>query len=98
MVCQRFHNILGDEHLWRYWVYSKIKGDYPVIPDLKLWNEEQINWENLCVEMCVEKKKWSNVKDTMVHVVIKDVHFASVDTVLLINVSCMFLIYHLHSI
>lgn len=84
-VCQRFHNILADDHLWRYWVHSKIKGYYPTISELKLWDEEPINWKNVCLDMDVERKKWTNVKDTMIHIVVKDVHFASVDTVLLIN-------------
>lgn len=47
----------------------------------------QIDWEEVCVEMDVEMKKWTNVKDVMRHIVVKDVHFASVDTVLLVNVS-----------
>lgn len=37
--------------------------------------------------MDVEKRKWSNVKETMRHIVVQDVHYASVDTVLLVNVS-----------
>ncbi|CAG4977776.1 unnamed protein product [Parnassius apollo] len=84
-VCRRFEDILADDHLWKYWVHSKIKGFFPVLPNLKIWEEAQIEWEEICVEMDVEKKKWANVKDTTKHVVVKDVHYASVDTVLLAN-------------
>lgn len=85
-VCSRFADILADDHLWKYWVHSKIKGCYPTLPHLKVWEDEQIDWEEVCVEMDVENKKWTNVKDSMRHIVVKDVHFASVDTVLLVNV------------
>ncbi|XP_014356534.2 F-box/WD repeat-containing protein 9 [Papilio machaon] len=84
-VCRRFEDILADDHLWKYWVHSKIKGFFPVLPNLKIWEETQIDWEEVCVEMDVGRKKWSNVKDTMKHIVVKDVHYASVDTVLLAN-------------
>uniref|UniRef100_A0A2A4K4A6 F-box domain-containing protein n=1 Tax=Heliothis virescens TaxID=7102 RepID=A0A2A4K4A6_HELVI len=84
-VCQRFDDILADDHLWKYWVHSKINGCFPTLPRLKIWEETQIDWEPVCVEMDVEMKKWTNVKDTTRHIVVKDVHFASVDTVLLVN-------------
>ncbi|CAB3241039.1 unnamed protein product [Arctia plantaginis] len=84
-VCRRFYDILADDCLWKYWVHSKVKGTYPVLPDLKLWEEIDIDWEAVCIEMDLETKKWTNVKDTMRHIVVKDVHFASVDTVLLLN-------------
>lgn len=88
-VCRRFEDILADDHLWKYWVHSKIKGFFPVLPNLKIWEETQIDWEGVCVEMDVERKKWSNVNNTMKHIVVKDVHYASVDTVLLANVSIL---------
>lgn len=88
-VCRRFENILADEHLWKFWVHSKIKGYFPVLPNLKTWDESPIEWEEICVEMDVERKKWCNVMETTKHIVIKDVHYASVDTVFLANV-CIF--------
>ncbi|KAF9795004.1 hypothetical protein SFRURICE_011135 [Spodoptera frugiperda] len=84
-VCQRFEDILADDHLWKYWVHSKTNGCFPTLPLLKIWDETQIDWEAVCVEMDVEMKKWTNVKETTRHIVVKDVHFASVDTVLLVN-------------
>lgn len=84
-VCRRFESILADDHLWKYWVHSKTHGRYPALPNLKIWDEVQIDWEEVCVEMDVEMTKWTKVKDTMRHIVVKDVHFASVDTVLLVN-------------
>lgn len=85
-VCKRFENILADEHLWKFWVHSKIKGYFPALSNLMVWDESPIEWEEICVEMDVEKKKWCNVKETTKHIVIKDVHYASVDTVFLANV------------
>lgn len=67
-------------------MHSKTNGCFPTLPLLKIWDETQIDWEAVCVEMDVEMKKWTNVKETTRHIVVKDVHFASVDTVLLVNV------------
>lgn len=86
-VCRRFADILADDHLWKHWVHSKIKGCFPALLDLKLLDEDKLVWEEVCVDMDVEKRKWSNVKETMRHIVVQDVHYASVDTVLLVNVS-----------
>lgn len=85
-VCKRFEDILADDHLWKNWIHSRVKGVFPPLPHLKLWDETDLNWEDVCVEMDVETKKWTNFKQTMQHIVVKDVHFASVDTVLLVNV------------
>ncbi|KAL0901293.1 hypothetical protein ABMA27_006583 [Loxostege sticticalis] len=84
-VCRRFADILADDHLWKHWVHSKIKGCFPALLDLKLLDEDQLNWEDVCIDMDVERRKWSDVKESMRHIVVKDVHFASVDTVLLVN-------------
>ncbi|XP_053615320.1 F-box/WD repeat-containing protein 9-like [Plodia interpunctella] len=84
-VCKRFDDILADEHLWKTWIHTKVKGAFPPLPHLKLWEEVEVDWEEICVEMDIERKKWSNVNETMKHVVVRDVHFASVDTVLLVN-------------
>lgn len=86
-VCQRLENILSDESLWKNWVHSRVKGHYPPIQELQIWNETPIDWENICVEMDSEFHRWVNVKKTMKHVIVKDMHYASVDTVLLVNVS-----------
>ncbi|XP_013197209.1 F-box/WD repeat-containing protein 9 [Amyelois transitella] len=84
-VCKRFDDILADEHLWKNWIHSKAKGAFPPLPHLRLWEEVEVNWEDICVEMDIERKKWANVEQTMKHIAVKDVHFASVDTVLLVN-------------
>ncbi|CAG9796411.1 unnamed protein product [Diatraea saccharalis] len=84
-VCRRFEDILADDHLWKHWVHSKIKGCFPVLLDCDILDEVQLDWENVCIDMDIEYRKWTNVKDTMRHIVVKDVHFASVDTVLLLN-------------
>ncbi|XP_059051089.1 F-box/WD repeat-containing protein 9-like [Achroia grisella] len=85
-VCRRLEDILADDHLWKNWIHSKINTcAFPPLPYLKLWDDIDLDWEEVCVEMDVERKRWSNVKETMQHIVVKDVHFASVDTVLLVN-------------
>lgn len=64
-----------------------MKATYPALPHLKIWEENEPNWQDACIEIDAESRKWSNVEETMKHIVVKDVHFASVDTVLLVNVS-----------
>ncbi|CAG4954375.1 unnamed protein product [Colias eurytheme] len=84
-VCTRFEDILADDHLWKYWVNNKMNGCFPALPNLKIWDEVQIDWEEVCVEIDSEKKKWTDVENTTQHIIIKDVHYASVDAVLLLN-------------
>lgn len=87
-MCLRFCDILADDQLWKHWVQNKIKGKFPPVGDLKKWNVDPADWQDLYIAMEVEKKTWCNVEETMKHMVVKDVHFASVDAVLLVNVSC----------
>ncbi|XP_063616263.1 F-box/WD repeat-containing protein 9-like [Cydia splendana] len=85
-VCTRFQTILEDSHIWKYWYHSKLEGSvYPPLPHLQYWEEEPIDWQSMCVESASEKRRWENVRETMKHIVVKDIHFASVDTVLLVN-------------
>lgn len=84
-VCLRFCDILADDQLWKHWVQNKIKGKFPPVGDLKKWNVNPADWQDLYIAMEIEKKTWCNVEETMKHMVVKDVHFASVDAVLLVN-------------
>ncbi|XP_045527284.1 F-box/WD repeat-containing protein 9-like [Pieris brassicae] len=84
-VCQRFEDILADDHLWKYWVQNKMNGCFPAIPNLHIYEESEIDWEELCVEIDSEKEKWCDVKNTTKHIIAKDAHYASVDAVLLLN-------------
>ncbi|CAK1540218.1 unnamed protein product [Leptosia nina] len=84
-VCTRFENILADDHLWKYWVQNKVNGCFPALPHLKIYEDVQIDWEEVCVEIDTEKKKWSDVQNTTKHIIAKDIHYASVDAVLLLN-------------
>lgn len=85
LVCQRLEDILSDDMLWKNWIHSRIKGHFPVIPQLAIYEDKPINWERVCIEMDIEFSRWYNVKESMKHVVVKDMHYASVDTVLLVN-------------
>ncbi|CAG9136778.1 unnamed protein product [Plutella xylostella] len=84
-VCTRFEDIFADEELWKYWASSRMKYPFPPLPNLKIWEEKEPNWEDVFVDIDKESKRWVNAEETMRHVVIKDVHFASVDTVLLVR-------------
>lgn len=77
---------MADDHLWKYWVQNKMNGFFPAIPSLNVYKESGIDWEEICVEIDSEKKKWSDVKHTTKHIIAKDIHYASVDAVLLLNV------------
>ncbi|KOB76378.1 putative WD-repeat protein [Operophtera brumata] len=84
-VCQRLEDILSDDNLWKYWVHSRIKGCYPPILEIKIWDEEPINWVDVCADMDFERNKWTNSAETVKHIVVKEMHYASVDAVLLVN-------------
>lgn len=95
-VCQRFEDILNDETLWKHLVRHKLKGYFPPLCNVEKYNSEIIDWPEICVEIDVERNKWCEVEKTTRHFVIKDVHYASVDAVLLINVSFMTFIFLCH--
>lgn len=86
-VCQRFNDILADISLWRYRVSCKVSGCFPPLSNLENWNEDEVDWTGMCIEMERERDKWCNVDKNTKHLVIKDVHYASVDAVILVNVS-----------
>lgn len=91
-VCRRFEDILADIKLWKYWVNRRITKTYPALPNLTFWAENEVNWEEACIEIDKEYKKWTNVEKHFSHIVVEDVHFASVDSVLLANVSNPYLL------
>ncbi|XP_039758323.1 F-box/WD repeat-containing protein 9-like isoform X2 [Pararge aegeria] len=63
----------------------KISGCFPPLSNLDNCIEDELDWTEMCIEMEVEKNKWCNVDKGMSHFVIKDVHYASVDAVILVN-------------
>lgn len=83
-VCQRFQIILADTELWKYWLYRRVHQEYPALPYLNIWHNEKV-WEDAYIEIDREYNKWINVDERLTHIVVKDVHFASVDAVLLLN-------------
>lgn len=86
-VCTRFEVIVTDVSLWKHRVSCKIRGLFPPMAHLEDWNEELVDWTQMCIEMENEKHKWCNVDTKTKHLVIKDLHYASVDAVILINAS-----------
>lgn len=91
-VCTRFEAILTDVSLWKHRVNCKIKGLFPPMAHLEDWNEDVVDWTKMCIEMENEKYKWCNVDTTTKHLVIKDLHYASVDAVILVNASIFLVI------
>lgn len=86
-VCLRFEEIISDEGLWKYWVHQRIKGCFPPLRDLKGLEEEPLCWLDICMDLDLEKKKWTHSIETTRHIIVKEMHYASVDAVLLVNVS-----------
>ncbi|XP_026497954.2 F-box/WD repeat-containing protein 9-like isoform X1 [Vanessa tameamea] len=84
-VCQRFNDILDDISLWKYRASCKMRGCFPPLFNLDSWKEDDVDWTDMCIEMEAERNKWCNVDKTTKHLVIKDVHYASVDAVILVN-------------
>lgn len=90
-VCTRFEVILTDVSLWKHRVSCKIRGLFPPLSDLDNWNEDSVDWTEMCIEMEAERNKWHNVEKATKHLVIKDLHYASVDAVILVNVRVILL-------
>ncbi|XP_023935777.2 F-box/WD repeat-containing protein 9 [Bicyclus anynana] len=84
-VCSRFDDILSDVSLWKHRVSCKVSGSFPPLSSIDTSIEDNVDWTEMCIEMEVEKNKWCNVDTEMSHFVIKDVHYASVDAVILVN-------------
>ncbi|OWR43533.1 F-box/WD repeat-containing protein 9-like [Danaus plexippus] len=83
-VCSRFDEILADVGLWKHRVRSKVHGYFPPLCDIDESYEDS-DWIEMCIEMEHEREKWCNVDKSTKHFVIKDVHYASVDSVILVN-------------
>lgn len=81
-VCRRFEDIFTDRLLWKYWVSRRLKHKYPALLHV---DTAKFNWEDACIKLDNEYKRWSASGTTMRHIVVSDVHFASVDTILLVN-------------
>lgn len=67
---------------------SKVSGSFPPLSILNNWDDSEVDWTEMCIEMENEKNKWCNVDTAMRYFVVKDVHYASVDAIVLVNVSC----------
>lgn len=90
-VCRRFDDILSDVSLWKYRVSCKVSGKFPPLSNLDNSYEDEMDWTEICIEMESERNKWCNIEKAMSHFVIKDVHYASVDAVILVNVSFLYI-------
>ncbi|XP_068083329.1 F-box/WD repeat-containing protein 9 [Anabrus simplex] len=80
-VCKHFHVILSDEFVWKSRVGRRWNNAYPPLPV----KSEEFSWMKACTLIEEEDKKWSTIGETMHRVTLKDVHFACVDAVLLMN-------------
>lgn len=81
LVCKRFYEILSDTTLWRLRITKRWGSKYPPVPV----NADDFNWRLACV--CIEDQhEFWNRKDVKMEAILrKDVHYAAVDGIHLMN-------------
>ncbi|XP_021912837.1 F-box/WD repeat-containing protein 9-like isoform X2 [Zootermopsis nevadensis] len=81
LVCKRFHEILSDSAIWRSRISKRWGSKYPPIPV----NADDFNWRLACVNIEDQYELW-NRKDIKIKSVLrKDIHYAAVDAIHLMN-------------
>lgn len=79
-VCRRFHEILGDETIWKCWIAKRFCSRYPITPV-----ESDFDWRGACFDIEKEWKLWGGNDEKVRYINVNDVHISSCDAVLFIN-------------
>lgn len=82
LVCRRFNEILLDDSIWKSRIAKHFSGIYPA---LTVDNPDVFDWREACACIEDEINLWKFKDDVMSRIVLKDIHYASVDAVLLMN-------------
>uniref|UniRef100_A0ACB8EJQ9 F-box/WD repeat-containing protein 9 n=1 Tax=Sphaerodactylus townsendi TaxID=933632 RepID=A0ACB8EJQ9_9SAUR len=79
LVCQTLRDIVQDEVTWRIRLQKRIGSCYPVVED------DEFNWPAACTELEEHLQQWVEDGKNTEYFSLADGHFASVDSVLLLQ-------------
>ncbi|XP_060096643.1 F-box/WD repeat-containing protein 9 [Heteronotia binoei] len=79
LVCQTLRNIVQDNVTWKIRLQKRIGGCYPVVED------DEFNWPAVCIELEEHLQQWAEDGKNTEYFSLADGHFASVDSVLLLQ-------------
>ncbi|GLH12614.1 F-box/WD repeat-containing protein 7 [Gryllus bimaculatus] len=82
LVCKHFHDVLSDESVWKSRIAKHHESVYPALP---VDNPDEFNWQEACAKIEDEHNRWKNKEKDMKRILLKDIHYASVDAVLLMK-------------
>lgn len=79
LVCRTLRDIVQDEIIWRIRLQKRIGGCYPVVEDA------EFNWPTACIELEEHLQQWTENGKNAEYFSLADGHFASIDSVLLLQ-------------
>ncbi|XP_077183375.1 F-box/WD repeat-containing protein 9 isoform X2 [Paroedura picta] len=79
LVCRTLRDIVQDRIIWRSRLQKRIGSCYPVVED------DEFNWPAACIELEKHLQQWAEDGKNTEYFSLADGHFASVDSVLLLQ-------------
>ncbi|XP_068939088.1 F-box/WD repeat-containing protein 9 isoform X2 [Petaurus breviceps papuanus] len=79
LVCRSLRDIVQDQVMWKIRVQKLLGGAYPVV------EEEDFDWPAACIELEEHLGRWADDGRRVEYFSLSDGHFASIDSVLLLQ-------------